>query len=289
MTDGVIVVDKPAGMTSHDVVDEIRRRFKMKRVGHAGTLDPDATGVLVLGLGKATKLLTYAAASEKSYAAGAHFGVVTSTQDASGEEVQREDASSLTEYDIARALEGLRGDIEQVPPMVSAVRVGGERLYRRARRGEEVEREARNVHVARFDIVGFVPGDTPEGRFEITCSAGTYVRTLIHDLGAAVGTGAHMTTLRRTRASGFSERDAVPLVAVEPGSVRPPFEIVRSLARLDATEDIAALVSDGRPLGAPREPDLQEGQPVAIVRDSDVLAIYERRGGELRAKRVIPQ
>jgi tRNA pseudouridine55 synthase len=289
MTDGVIVVDKPAGMTSHDVVGEIRRRFKMKRVGHAGTLDPDATGVLVLALGKATKLLTYAATSEKSYAAGAQFGVVTSTQDASGEEVQREDASSLTQDDIVRALEGLRGDIEQVPPMVSAVRVGGERLYRKARRGEEVEREARKVHVVRFDIVGFVPGDIPEGRFEITCSAGTYVRTLIHDLGAAVGTGAHLTTLRRTRSSGFTEHDAVPLVAVEPGSVRPPLEIVRSLARLDATDDIAALVSDGRPLGAPQEPDLQEGQPVAIVRGSDVLAIYERRGGELRAKRVIPQ
>jgi tRNA pseudouridine55 synthase len=289
MTDGVIIVDKPKGMTSHDVVDEIRRRFKTKRVGHAGTLDPDATGVLVLGLGKATKLLTYAAASDKSYAATARFGMTTSTQDASGDEVERRDASSLTEADVVRALDGLRGDIEQVPPMVSAVRVEGERLYAKARRGEEVEREPRKVHVERFDIVDFTPGDAPVARFEITCSAGTYVRTLIHDLGAAVGTGAHLTTLRRTRASGFSDDDAVPLAAVEPASVRPALEIVRSLPRLDADDDVAALVSDGRPLGAPQEPNLQEGQPVAVVRGSNVLAIYERRGSELRARRVIPQ
>lgn len=289
MTDGVIVVDKPPGMTSHDVVDEIRRRFKTTRVGHAGTLDPDATGVLVLGLGKATKLLTYAAASDKSYTAGARFGITTSTQDASGEEVARADASSLTEGDIARALPGSRGDLEQLPPMVSAVRVGGERLYHKARRGEEVEREPRKVHVARFEMVAFTPGETPEARFEVTCSAGTYVRTLIHDLGVAVGTGAHMTTLRRTRASGFSDEDSVPLAAVEAASVRPAVQIVRSLPRLDASDEIAALVSDGRAFGVPQEPDLTEGQPVAIVQGSEVLAIYERRGDALRAKRVIPR
>jgi tRNA pseudouridine55 synthase len=289
VTEGVIVVDKPPGMTSHDVVDEIRRRFKTKRVGHAGTLDPDATGVLVLALGKTTKLLPYAAASDKSYAAGARFGVTTSTQDASGEVLERKDASSLTSDDIARALEAFRGDVEQVPPMVSAVRVGGERLYHKARRGEEVEREARKVHVTRFDIIDFTAGKEAKASFEITCSAGTYVRALIHDLGAAVGTGAHMTSLRRTRASGFSDADSVPLAAVELTSLRPPLEIVRALARLDASDELAALVADGRPLGAPQEPDLYEGQPVAIVRDSDVLAIYERRGHELRAKRVIPR
>ncbi|MQB00624.1 MAG: tRNA pseudouridine(55) synthase TruB [Actinobacteria bacterium] len=289
MTDGVIVVDKPPGMTSHDVVDEIRRRFKTKRVGHAGTLDPDATGVLVLALGKATKLLPYAAASDKSYAAEARFGVTTSTQDASGEVSERKDASSLTSDDIARALEAFRGDLEQVPPMVSAVRVGGERLYEKARRGEEVEREARKVYVTRFDIIDFTGGEEAEASFEITCSAGTYVRTLIHDLGVAVGTGAHMTSLRRTRASGFSDADSVPLAAVERTSLRPALEIVRALARLDASDEIATLVADGRSLGAPQEPDLHEGQPVAIVRDSDVLAIYERRGHELRAKRVIPR
>jgi tRNA pseudouridine55 synthase len=284
-----LVVDKPAGMTSHDVVDAIRKRFGTRRVGHAGTLDPDATGVLVLALGKATKLLPYATASDKSYVAGARFGATTTTQDASGEEVDRKDASAITEAGVEQALEALKGDIEQIPPMVSAVKIEGERLYKKARRGEEVEREPRKVHVARYDLVEFSPGDQPEARFEITCSAGTYVRTLIHDLGAALGCGAHMTTLRRTRAGGFSEADAVPLDAAELPRLRPPLEIVRALARLDATEEIVRLVADGRALGLPQEPDLTEGQPVAIVRDPDVLAIYERRGPELRAKRVIPQ
>ena len=288
MTDGVLVVDKPAGMTSHDVVDEIRRRFQTKRVGHAGTLDPDATGVLVLALGKATKLLTFASASDKSYRATARFGSSTSTQDASGEVVETADAGSLTRQQVTEALPAFQGDIEQIPPMVSAVKVGGERLYKKARRGEEIERDARKVHVAAFDLVDFAAGETPEATLEVTCSAGTYVRTLIHDLGDALGCHAHMTSLRRTAASGFTEADVVPLDAVGEQDVKPSLEIVRSLARLDADAEIAALVANGRALQAPQEPDLLEGDPVAIVRDGEVLAIYERRGAELRAKRVIP-
>jgi tRNA pseudouridine55 synthase len=289
VTDGVVVVDKPAGMTSHDVVDEMRKLFGTRRVGHAGTLDPDATGVLVIALGKATKLLPYAADSDKSYTATARFGTTTSTQDASGQELSRADASSLTEEDVARTLARFRGDIEQIPPMVSAVKVGGERLYKKARRGEEVERQPRKVHVAGFDLTAFTAGTQPEATLEITCSAGTYVRTLVHDLGHAVGTGAHMTGLRRTRVGGFSEADAIPLQQVTAANVRRPLEIVRSLAQLDADDEVAGLVADGRPVGVPQEPDLREGQHVAIVRDSDVLAIYERRGSELRAKRVIPR
>lgn len=285
---GVIVVDKPAGMTSHDVVDELRKRFKTKRVGHAGTLDPDATGVLVLALGKATKLLTFASASDKSYRATARFGSATSSQDASGEVVATADASALTEAGLRDAVQAFRGDIEQIPPMVSAVKVGGERLYEKARRGEEVEREPRKVHVAGLALVDFTPGEIPEATFDITCSAGTYVRTLIHDLGEALGCHAHMTFLRRTAASGFTEADALPLSAVGDRDVRPALDIVRSLARLDADEEIAGMVANGRAIAPPQEPLLPDGHPVAIVREGEVLAIYERRGAELRARRVIP-
>ena len=289
MTDGVLVVDKPAGMTSHDVVDEVRRRFSTKRVGHAGTLDPDATGVLVLALGRATKLLAFAAASDTSYRASARFGSTTDSQDASGEVVTTADASRVTEADVARALGALRGDIEQIPPMVSAVKVGGERLYKKARRGEEVEREPRKVHVSAFDLVEFTPGDPPEATFDVTCSAGTYVRTLIHDLGTDLGCGAHITALRRTAASGFGEADAVPLATADETNLRPALQILQGLARLDADDEVASMVANGRAIGAPQEPDLVDGQPIVLVRDGEVLAIYERRGVELRAKRVIPQ
>ena len=289
MTDGVLVIDKPSGMTSHDVVDEIRKRFSVKRVGHAGTLDPDATGILVVALGKATKLLPFATASDKSYTADARFGITTTTQDASGEVLDRNDPSTLTEEDVARAMGSLRADIEQIPPMVSAVRIGGERLYRKARRGEEVERRPRKVHVKRFEMTRFRPGAEANASFQITCSAGTYVRTLIHDLGAAVGCGAHMTRLRRTATSGFSEEDAVALADVTAAHVRRPIEMVRSLPGLEATEEMAGLIADGRALPAPQDLPVEDGAPVAIVDGDEVLAIYARRGAELRAKRVIPR
>jgi len=289
VTDGVLVIDKPSGMTSHDVVDEIRKRFSVKRVGHAGTLDPDATGILVIALGKTTKLLPFATASDKSYTADARFGITTTTQDASGEVLDRNDPSTLTEEDVARALGSLRGDIEQIPPMVSAVRIGGERLYRKARRGEEVERRPRKVHVKRFEMTRFRPGAEANASFQITCSAGTYVRTLIHDLGAAVGCGAHMTRLRRTATSGFSEEDAVALADVTAAHVRRPIEMVRSLPGLEATEEMAGLIADGRALPAPQDLPVEDGAPVAIVDGDEVLAIYARRGAELRAKRVIPR
>ncbi|MGH2820602.1 MAG: tRNA pseudouridine(55) synthase TruB, partial [Actinomycetota bacterium] len=152
--DGLLVIDKPPGMTSHDVIDEVRRRFRTRRVGHAGTLDPDATGVLVVGVGHATRFLSYSQAAPKRYLARARFGVTTTTQDASGELLERRPVD-LDAEEVRAALEDFRGEIEQVPPMVSAVKVGGERLYRKARRGEEVERAARRVTIHALDLVSF--------------------------------------------------------------------------------------------------------------------------------------
>ncbi|MGH2729061.1 MAG: tRNA pseudouridine(55) synthase TruB [Actinomycetota bacterium] len=217
--DGVLVIDKPAGMTSHDVVDEVRRRLGTRKVGHGGTLDPDATGILVVGVGRATKLLSYAQAGPKRYRALARFGITTSTQDASGTVIESREAM-IGADDVKRALEAFEGEIEQVPPMVSAVKIGGERLYKKARRGETVDRPARAVTVYGIELVDFSP-DGPRATLDVRCSAGTYVRTLVHDLGVALGCGAHLESLRRTAASGFTEADAVALDRVDERALRP--------------------------------------------------------------------
>ena len=282
--DGVLVIDKPAGMTSHDVVDSIRRRFKTRRVGHAGTLDPDATGLLIVGLGKATRFLDYAQRSPKRYLAGAVFGATTTTQDASGEELSSQIAE-IDSADVEAALGGFRGDTEQVPPMVSAVKVGGERLYRKARRGEEVERTARPITVYSCALVDFTAGERPAATLDITCSAGTYVRTLIHDLGRALGCGAYMSSLRRIENGGFAEMDARPLDVVGPDDLRPILDAVKTLPRVTADAEMALAVGHGRSL--PPVPDAPQGE-VAIVRDGDLLGVYLNRDDALTAQRVVP-
>jgi tRNA pseudouridine55 synthase len=287
--DGVLVVDKPAGMTSHDVVDAVRRRLGVQKVGHAGTLDPDATGILVLGVGRATRLLDIAQAHPKRYRAEARFGVTTSTQDASGEVLERRDASGVTADRIAHALDAFRGEIEQIPPMVSAVRVDGERLYEKARRGEEVERKPRRVAVYAFDLLELTPGEEPAARFDVLCSAGTYVRTLVHDLGEALGCGAHLTSLRRTEAAGFSESDAVPLEKADAGSLRPPLEAIKWLPRLSVDAAGAEMVSHGRALelnrgGATEGP--KEGMLLSVVHEEALLAVYRCEGDTLLPHRV---
>ncbi|HWL65138.1 MAG TPA: tRNA pseudouridine(55) synthase TruB, partial [Actinomycetota bacterium] len=189
MTDGVLVVDKPAGITSHDVVDRIRKLFKTKRVGHAGTLDPEATGVLILGLGRATRILSYAQAGPKSYRAQGKLGITTTTLDASGDEIDVRPVD-IGRTELETAVGSFVGEIEQVPPMVSAVKIGGERLYKKARRGEEVERPPRSVTIHSAEVISF---DPPLFEFDVRCSGGTYVRTLIADIGEKLGCGAHMT------------------------------------------------------------------------------------------------
>jgi tRNA pseudouridine55 synthase len=285
MTDGVIVVDKPAGMTSHDVVNRVRRVFAMKKVGHAGTLDPDATGVLVLGLGRATRFLAYSQAAPKRYTAQAQFGVTTSTQDASGEIVSTSSAAGLDAASLARVARSFVGEIDQVPPMVSAVKVGGERLYRKARRGEEIERPPRRVTVYDLQVVSFDQGPQARAVLDVCCSAGTYVRTLVNDVGVALGCGAHLTGLRRTEAGGFSERDAIPLDVIGLDSLRPLEEIVRPLDRIELSAEHARAVGDGKPLPAPAA--LPDGELRALLREGRLLAVYRRSGELMKAETVV--
>ena len=291
MTDGVVVVDKPGGMTSHDVVDEVRRLFRTRKVGHAGTLDPDATGVLVLGLGRSTRLLDYARLGPKRYLAEASFGVTTTTQDASGEELSRRPCS-FTQADLLAALPRFLGAIEQVPPMVSAVRVGGERLYAKARRGELVERAARPVVIHELKLLSFSVsnsnprGAEPHAAFEVCCSAGTYVRTLVHDLGEALGCGAHLYSLRRVEAAGFGAAEAVPLAKLRVSHLLPPLEAVRGMPRMDVSAEDAARVSHGRPLQTARES--AGAERVAVVHEGLLLGVYRRESSRWVAERVMP-
>lgn len=285
--DGVVVVDKPSGMTSHDVVDLLRKRLRTKRVGHGGTLDPDATGVLVIGVGKATRFLQFAQKAPKRYRATGRFGITTSSQDASGTVEVRADPSALTEAEVRNAAEKLIGEIEQVPPMVSAVRVGGERLYAKARRGEEVERPPRRVTVYELRVDDFAPGPDARVRLDVLCSGGTYVRTLVHDLGAIVGTGAHLTELRRTAAGGFTLADAIALDDAGPDHLLPLSAVVRDLPQLNVSESDAVLVSHGRAL--PERGGTPEGAPVALLHDGRLLGVYRRRGTMLQPERVVPQ
>src|SRR2546429_1833246 len=195
MPDGLVVVDKAPGWTSHDVVAKCRGIFGQKRVGHAGTLDPGATGVLLVGLGRVTRLLRYPGALPKTYVGEVVLGTETSTLDDEGDVTATYDMSGVTLDDVRTTAERFVGDIEQVPPMVSAAKVGGRRLHELARAGEEVERAPRPVHVDRFDLVDFEPGPYPEATFVVECGSGTYVRSLAADLGRALGGCAHLATL----------------------------------------------------------------------------------------------
>ena len=212
---GIVVVDKPAGATSHDVVDAARQLYGTKRVGHTGTLDPDATGVLVLCLGYATRLAEYLSASRKNYIAEVKFGVESDTQDASGKITKQRDASQFTRAELLALLPRFRGTIEQVPPMVSALHHEGRRLYELAREGITVERDARPVQINSLELLNFEAGINPIAALEVTCSTGTYIRTLAADMGDAAGTGALMQSLRRTwvgdSARDFNLRTAHPL------------------------------------------------------------------------------
>jgi tRNA pseudouridine55 synthase len=204
MSAGIVVVDKPAGMTSHDVVGRCRRIFSTRRVGHAGTLDPMATGVLVIGVDRATKILGLLAGASKSYAATIRLGQTTSTEDAEGELLQSVSAVDVTAEDIATAMAGLRGVIKQVPSAVSAIKVDGRRAYRLVREGHTVELQPRPVRIDRFEVLAVRAHDRlVDLDVDVDCSSGTYIRALARDLGAALGVGGHLTSLRRTRVGRF--------------------------------------------------------------------------------------
>ena len=274
---GLVVVDKEAGWTSHDVVARCRRIFGQRRVGHAGTLDPDATGVLLVGLGRATRLLRFLTALPKTYTTDIVLGTTTSTLDASGEVTGTYDMSHVTPERVAAAAEALTGEIEQVPPMVSAIKVDGRRLHDLARQGVEVERAARPVTVYRFEIE---PRPTRPGvyRAEVECSSGTYVRVLAHDLGMALGGGAHLANLRRTRIGSFGEAEGRPLDHVDLDAVLTPAQAMRDLDHVAVEAPVAASIRTGLPLD--RVPLGAAGDgPWAMLDDrGNLLAVYEATG-----------
>ncbi len=270
---GLVVVDKEAGWTSHDVVARCRRIFGQKRVGHAGTLDPDATGVLLVGLGRSTRLMRFLTALPKTYEAEVVLGTATSTLDASGEVTGTWDMGDVSLAAVREAAAGLTGEIEQVPPMVSAVKVDGRRLHALAREGVEVERSARPVTVHRYDVTpGLAPGVV---RIEVVCSSGTYVRVLAADLGEALGGGAHLRNLRRTRIGSFTTEDARLVDELTPAVVLTPAQAMRDLDQVVVPIDAQRLVARGLPLD--RVPLGVSGEgPWGLVDDAHhLLAVYE--------------
>jgi len=289
MHDGLVVVDKPAGFTSHDVVAKLRKAFGQRKVGHAGTLDPDATGVLLVGLGRATRLLRYLSESGKAYAGRIVFGIATSTLDASGEVLDQR-PMPITLADVESVLPRFLGDIEQLPPMVSAVKVGGRRLHELARAGQEVERAPRRVHVDRFDVVAFEPGPYPGADVEVECGSGTYVRSLAADVGTALGGCAHLAALRRTRVGSFTLAEAHPLADIEsdpPAVVLPLTTAMRDLERVDVDAEQARAVSHGVSF-AVNALDVRGDGPYALVGpDGALLAVYDTRGAALRPAVVV--
>lgn len=278
--EGLLLVDKPAGWTSHDVVARVRRLAGTRRVGHAGTLDPMATGLLLLGLGRATRLLGHLSLADKDYLAGIRLGVATSTDDAEGEPVARS-AQPWTEDAVRAAMARLTGRIEQIPPAFSAIKTAGQRSYARARAGEQVHLEPRPVTVHRFELVA-VSGDLLSA--EVSCSSGTYVRALARDLGRELGGHAHLASLRRTRIGGYRLDDAAGLPVLE--GLAPD--------RLPVLP-LSAAVSAGFPrreLDAAAAADLRHGRPVpptgapgthgAFGPDGALLALIADRGGAAR-------
>lgn len=276
---GLAVVDKPAGWTSHDVVARARRLLGTRKVGHAGTLDPDATGVLLLGVGRATRLLRYLTELPKTYETDILLGVETDTLDASGTTTATHDMSGVTLEDVRRAAAALTGDLDQIPPMVSAVRVGGRRLHELARQGIEVERSARPVHVERFDVEALSGPDEPPLRLRavVTCSSGTYVRVLAADLGSALGGGAHLDNLRRTAVGPFTLDEAVALDDLALDSLLDPGEALRWMPQVTVDVETATAVGHGRVL--PLETVVPPGASVperwrVLGPDGRLLAVY---------------
>lgn len=312
---GLVVIDKPAGCTSHDVVDRIRRLFGVSKVGHAGTLDPGATGVLLVGIGKATRLLTFLQGLAKQYRAAARFGISTTTQDAEGEVIAERPCSVSIEqlHDVAKRFVG---EIKQLPPMVSAVKVGGEPLYKAARRGETVERQERTVRVYALEIEEF-DADRNLATIFVKCSSGTYVRTLASDIGDALGCGAHLTSLRRLAVGSFVESAAVPLEELESMGVEEaqskllsPREAMRDFPVREVRDEELEAVSHGRELSSAEPPrrlgelpvmgmgrsgdrpahevGMTAGIPVVIVDPSGrLVAVYRKHPKGLKAAAVL--
>lgn len=279
---GLCIVDKPAGVTSHDVVGMLRRRFDERRVGHGGTLDPDATGVLVVGVGHTTKLLRFVERTTKRYAGEIVLGAATDTLDSSGTVLATYDMSDVTLADAQRvAAEQLTGDIEQIPPMVSALKVDGRRLHELHREGIEVERPSRPVTISRFDLAD--AGERGVIAIDVECSPGTYIRTLADDLGRLLGGGAHLRNLRRTAVGEFTIDEASPPDVAE---LLPISAAVRDLTPIKVNQQVAELIANGRVL--PAFPGV--GPWAVRGPDDHLIAVYEPfSGNKAKPAVVIPR
>jgi tRNA pseudouridine55 synthase len=285
---GLVLVDKPAGLTSHDVVARIRRLAGTRRVGHGGTLDPMATGVLVVAIERATRLLTYVFGSDKRYTATIRLGQSTITDDAEGEVVQTADAGAVTDTDIAVGLDALRGDINQVPSAVSAIKVGGRRSYARVRAGEEVSLPARRVTVSRLDLRDIRrAGPEVYVDVDVECSSGTYIRALARDLGAGLGVGGHLTALRRTAVGAFTLAEASTLddMAGRLDEVCVPVAV--AVARLFPTRQVSAEEARVLGHGGPLSTVGLTGPYAVLGPDGEVIAVVSERDGRARAELVL--
>lgn len=284
---GILLVDKPSGMTSHDVVDYIRKAAGLRRVGHTGTLDPAATGLLILCLGTATRLSEHLTGLDKRYEGDMRLGTVTDSYDMDGKVLETNPVPDLEPAELQKRFDALTGDIMQVPPMVSAVKVGGERLYKKARKGETVDRPARPVTVREFTLLGY---ESPLARFDICCTRGTYVRALCHDIGQTLGCGAVLNSLRRTAVGKHHVDNALPLESLRTRRdvqehLMPPGEALELPAVIPRRAG-ERMIASGSPL---RDRDLKSPCPVSSgwvqlkTEDGDLLALaqVEEGPGEL--------
>lgn len=276
----MLLVAKPVGPTSHDIVDIVRRRLGTRRVGHTGTLDPFAEGLLVMVVGRATRLVPFAAAWMKSYEGRLRLGATTDTDDATGQ-VQEQRPVAVDRAGLERTLDGFRGTVRQRPPAYSAVKIEGERAYRRARRGEAVEPAEREVEIRELELTAFTP---PDVEFRATVSAGTYVRSLARDIGAALGCGGHLVALRRTTVGPFRLEDAVAPVAAGPADVLPPGMLVRHLERRDVDAVEREAVVHGRWIAAAGD---ATASPVAMFAGETLVAVADRAGDVLKPRVVL--
>jgi tRNA pseudouridine55 synthase len=293
---GFLLIDKPSGWTSHDVVAKVRNLLGIKKVGHAGTLDPMATGLIVLGLGRATRLLRFVQAAPKEYVARAIFGVATDSLDADGAILDRQ-AMAVALPDVEQAMSRFVGTIAQVPPMVSARKIGGRKLYELARQGVEIEREAREVDIYQLDLIDFAPSDYPEVTFRTVCSTGTYVRTLADDIARSLGGRAHLVALRRVRNGSLHVDDAAYIVDLElaqtDGTVADrilsPSRGLADMTQVEVSDELAAGIRNGLSFpAAVLSGRLPEAGPVGLVDTvGDLLAVYRVRDGKVSPEVVI--
>jgi tRNA pseudouridine55 synthase len=293
---GVLLVDKPGGMTSHDVVARARRALGTRKIGHAGTLDPMATGLLILGVEAATRLLTFIVGLDKTYEATIRLGAITDTDDADGTIEKTTDAGATDPAAIAAAIAALTGEISQVPSRVSAIKVSGRRAYDLVRAGEEVELTARTVTVSRFDVlrerrpaIGGAAGRFVDLDVVVDCTSGTYIRALARDLGAALGVGGHLTALRRTRIGPFGVESAVAADGIDGAALRAPAEVATAvLGAFAVSDDEGRDLRHGKRLpGAARR---LPSAPAAAVDPAGVLVgVVERRGDDVKSVMNLPE